>query len=84
MIARFQCAPEHDVDVLVKIRIAVLGGTTASQQSFSTRPSHIVFNLAHQAIDFDHYFFFPVNVPPARPPMSIVPFIEVGLSIVAL
>ena len=37
-----------------------------------------------QAVDFDHYFFFPVNVPPARPPMSIVPFIVVGLSIVHL
>jgi len=84
VIAGFQRASEHDVDMLVQIGIAVLTGTTASQQPFSTRPSHLVFNVAHQAIDFDHYFFFPVNVPPASPAMSIVPFIEVALSIVAL
>ena len=84
MIAGLQRAPQNDVHVIVDIGISVLRGAAASQQSFSTRPSHIVFDLAHQAIDFDHYFFFPVNVPPARPAMSIVPFIDVGLSMVAL
>ena len=84
MVARLQCASEHDVDVFVNVGIAVLGGAAACEQPFPPRPTHIVFNLAHQAIDFDHYFFFPVNVPPARPAMSMVPFIVVGLSIVAL
>src|SRR5262249_8516586 len=82
VIPSLECAPEHDVDVLVKRGVAVFGGAAACEQPLPSRPSHIVFELAHQAIDFDHYFFFPVKVPPASPPMSIVPFIDAGPSTV--
>ena len=84
MIAGFKRTPEDDVDVLVEVGVAVLGRAAACQQPLPPRPSHIVFNLAHQAVDFDHYFFLAVNVPEPTPAMSRVPFMDVALSTVPL
>jgi len=84
MIARFEGAPKHDVDLFVDLRIAVFGGAAAREQPLPPRPAHIVFDLAHQAIDVDHYFFLAVNVPEPTPAMSSVPFMDVALSTVPL